>query len=88
MPFWGVWVCLSGICLRSVSIYFVKEHFLPFAGSRFWKGLGKVVMELIDLASEQSRALLGLGVKRGALLLLRGVSELRCLRLRGPGRAT
>lgn len=78
MPFWGVWACLCGICLRSASIYLVKELFLPFAGSRFWKGLGKVVVELIDLASEQSRALLGLGVKRGALLLLRGVFELWC----------
>ena len=33
-------------------------------------------MELIDLASEQSRALLGLGVKRGVLFLLRGVFEI------------
>ena len=88
MPFWGVWPCLSGICLRSASIYFVKGCFLPFAGSRFWKGLGKVVVEMIDLASEQSRALLGLGVKRGALFVLRGVFELWCLRVRGPGRAT
>ena len=33
-------------------------------------------MELIDLASEQSRALLGLGVKRGVLFLLGGVFEI------------
>ena len=41
--------------------------------------LGKWLVELIDLASEQSRALLGLGVKRGALFLLRGVFEIGCL---------
>lgn len=43
--------------------------------------LGKWLVELIDLASEQSKALLGLGVKRGVLFLLGGVFEI--WRLRG-----
>lgn len=55
--------------------------------------LGKWLVELIDLAREQSRALPVLGSKRGVLLLLREVFELWSLRVRamcdtGPVKAT
>ena len=60
-------------------MYFAKECLPPLLEVDSGRVLGKWLVELIDLASEQSRALLGLGVKRGALFLLRGVFEIWCL---------